>query len=103
MFIVNDAAVGIARGGVLTHFDTEYTVTAHKKEVACYVDWYHVAANKMDWGRFGVKIGVAYAAYIEGKVVKAMESCITGSGVPAAHGISGYIANGFSDANWLNI
>ena len=57
----------------------------------------------MDWGRFGVKIGVAYAAYIEGKVVKAMESCITGSGVPAAHGISGYIANGFSDANWLNI
>lgn len=38
MFIVNDAAVGIRRGGVLTHFDTEYTVTAHKKEVACYVD-----------------------------------------------------------------
>lgn len=55
----------------------------------------------MDWGRFGVKIGVAYAAYIEGKVVKAMESCITSGG--ASQGISGYIANGFSDANWLNI
>lgn len=101
MFIVNDAAVGIRRGGVLTHFDTEYTVTAHKKEVACYVDWYHVAAGKMDWGRFGVKIGVAYAAYIEGKVVKAMESCITSGG--ASQGISGYIANGFSDANWLTV
>lgn len=101
MFIVNDAAKGIARGGVLTQFDTEYTVTAHKKEVACSVDWYHVAANKMDWGRFGVKIGVAYAAYIEGKVVKAMESCITTGA--AGQGISGYIANGFSDTNWLTV
>ena len=101
MFIVNDAAVGIARGGVLTHFDTEYTVTAHKKEVACYVDWYHVAAGKMDWGRFGVKIGIEYSAYIEGKVVKAMESCITTGA--AAQGISGYIANGFSDSNWLTV
>ena len=44
MFIVNDAAMGIARGGVQTMFNTEYTVTAHKKEVAAYVDWYHVAA-----------------------------------------------------------
>lgn len=58
----------------------------------------------MDWGRFGVKIGVAYAAYIEGKVVKAMESCISGSVAGTVnHGISGYIANGFSDANWLTI
>lgn len=38
MFIVNDAAEGIARGGVLTTYNTEYTVSAHKKEVACYVD-----------------------------------------------------------------
>ena len=38
MFIVNDAAEGIARGGVLTTYNTEYTVQAHKKEVSCYVD-----------------------------------------------------------------
>lgn len=104
MFIVNDAAVGIARGGVLTHFNTEYTIQAHKKEVGCYVDWYHVAAGKLDWGRFGVKVGLAYQAYIEGKVVKAMESAIDTTGSPsnaAKNGIAGYVANGFSDANWL--
>ena len=100
MFVVNDAAVGVARGGVLTTYGTEYTVTAHKKEVGCYVDWYHVAAGKQDWGKFGVKIGLAYAAYIEGKVVKAMESCISGANA-AKHGISGYIANNFSDENWV--
>lgn len=38
--------------------------------------------------------------YIEGKVVKAMESCVTPA-VSAAQGISGYICNGFSDTNWL--
>ena len=100
MFIVNDAAMGIARGGLQTMYNTEYTVQAHKKEVACYVDWYHVASGKQDWGRFGVKVGLAYAAFIEGKVVKAMESCVTAS-VAAKQGISGYIANGMSDNNWI--
>lgn len=38
MFIVNDAAMGVARGGVLTTYNTEYTVQAHKKEVGAYVD-----------------------------------------------------------------
>lgn len=100
MFVVNDMANGIARGGVLTTYNTEYTVQAHRKQVAAYVDWYHVAAGKQDWGKFGVKLGLAYAAYIEGKVVKAMESCVSAS-VSAAQGISGYIANGMSDANWI--
>lgn len=44
MFIVSDAAVGVARGGVQTMFNTEYTVQASKKETAAYVDWYHVAS-----------------------------------------------------------
>lgn len=44
MFVVNDAATGISRGGVLTTYNTEYTVQASKKEVGAYVDWYHVAA-----------------------------------------------------------
>lgn len=47
-----------------------------------------------------MKIGLAYAAYIEGKVVKAMESCISGANA-AKYGISGYVAPGFSDANWV--
>ncbi len=60
--------------------------------------------GKMNWGRFGVRLGLAYAAYIEGRVVKAMASSVTAaSGIPAAQGISGYIANGFSDANWLTL
>lgn len=42
MFVVNDAAMGIARGGVQTTFNTEYTVQAHKKEVAAYVDWLNI-------------------------------------------------------------
>lgn len=100
MFIVSDNAMGIARGGVQTTYNTEYTVKASKKEVACYVDWYHVAAGKQDWGKFGVKIGLAYSAYIEGKVVKAMESSIVAP-IVNAQGISGYVANGMSDNNWI--
>lgn len=100
MFVVNDAAEGISRGGVLTTYNTEYTVQAHKKEVGAYVDWYHVATNKQNWGQFGIKIALAYSAYIEAKVVKAMESTITPA-VASAQGISGYVTNGFSDANWI--
>lgn len=100
MFIVSDSAIGVARGGVQTVFDQEYTVQASKKEVGCYVDWYHVAAGKMDWGRFGIRVGLAYAAYVEGRVVKAMASVVDPAAA-AAQGIYGYIANGFSDNNWL--
>ncbi len=39
MFIVSDAAMGVARGGVQTMYNTEYTVQASKKEVAAYVDF----------------------------------------------------------------
>lgn len=98
MFVVNDIAEGIARGGVQTMYNTEYTVQARPKQVSVYVDWYHVAANKQDWGRFGVKVGLAYAAYIQGKIVKALGSVIADAD---KHGISGYIANGFTDENWL--
>ena len=46
----------------------------------------------------GQKIGVSFSAYIQGKVVSAMASAITDA---ADHGISGYIASGMSDENWL--
>ena len=38
LFIVNDQAQGISRGGVQTAYDAEYTVSAKKTEVACFVD-----------------------------------------------------------------
>ena len=44
MFVVNDIAEGIARGGVQTMYNTEYTVQARPKQVSVYVDWYHVAS-----------------------------------------------------------
>lgn len=44
MWIVNDIAEGIARGGVQTSYNTEYTVQAHPKQVSVYVDWYAVAS-----------------------------------------------------------
>lgn len=100
MFIVNDIAEGIARGGVQTAYNTEYTVQARRKQVSIYVDWYIVAAGKQDWGKLCQKIGLAFSAYIQGKVAKAMASAITDA---SKHGISGYIASGMTDDNWLTI
>ena len=100
MFVVNDVAEGIARGGVQTMYNTEYSIMARRKQVSIYVDWYHVSAGLQDWGKFTQKVGLAYSAYIQGKVVKAMASCIANA---SSHGIAGYMANGMTDANWLNI
>lgn len=106
LFIVNDQAQGISRGGVQTAYDTEYTVSAKKTEVACYVDWYHVAAGKQDWGYIVSKTAYAYAMYIEGMVATKLAQCIKRND-PATgtnpDGIAGYIATGFNDGNWINI
>lgn len=65
-----------------------------------FVDWYHVASGKNDWGRICQKTGMSFAMYVQGKVVKAMASAITNA---SAHGIAGYIANGLSDQNWMTL
>jgi hypothetical protein len=44
LFVVNDLATGISRGGLQTSYGTEYTVQASKKQIAIYLDWYHVAS-----------------------------------------------------------
>ena len=98
LFIVNSVAEGIARGGVQTIAANEYTVQAHRKQISIYADWYQVAAGKLDWGYFGQKIGDSFMAYIQGKLVSTMASVVTNA---SSHGISGYIANGMSDTNWL--
>ena len=98
LFIVNDIGEGIKRGGVQTAINTEYTISASPKQLATYVDWYLVAASKLDWGYICAKVGMSYAAYVQAKVAKVMANVVTNS---ASYGISGYIANGMTDQNWL--
>lgn len=106
LFIVSSLAEGIARGGVQTASNTEYTVTAKREQVALYVDWYHVASGKLDWGKLIAKIGASFAAYIQARLAKVMADVITNNNNVATankDGIAGYIANGLTDENWLNI
>lgn len=104
LFIVSSLAEGIARGGVQTASNTEYTVTAKREQVALYVDWYHVASGKLDWGKLIAKIGASFAAYIQARLAKVMADVITNNNDVATgnkDGIAGYIANGMTDENWL--
>lgn len=98
LFLVSDLAEGVARGGVQTLLNTEYTVSASARQIATYVDWYIVAAGKMDWGKICANIGLSYANFIQGMVIKSMASTIANAG---DYGIAGYMTNGFSDKNWV--
>ncbi len=100
LYIVNDLAEGIKRGGQQTIYNNEYSVSASRKQISVFVDWYLVASGVFDWGQFGKKIGASFNAGIQNMVVKAMTSVITDA---AAHGISGYIQNGFSDEAWVKL
>lgn len=103
LFIINDSAEGLARGGVQTVHDTEYSIRATKRSLSIAVDWYLVAANAMDWGSFGVKIARSFEAYISNSVIKSLTSVISTDAGRKQHGIGGYYANGFSDDNWLTL
>ena len=46
------------------------------------------------------RVGASFAAFIQGKLAKAMASAIANA---ADHGIAGYIANGMTDTNWLTV
>lgn len=100
LYIVNDIAEGIKRGAQQTIYNQEYSVSASRKQVSIYVDWYQVAAGVHDWGQMGRKIGLSFGAAIQAMVVRAMSKVITDA---ASHGISGYMANGFTDDNWLKL
>ena len=103
LFIINEFAEGIARGGIQTLYNEEYTVKATKRTVTVGVDWYHVAANIHDWGRWGMKIAKSFEAYINAAVIKALTSVITSEDSMKSHGIGGYYANGVDDTNWLTV
>ena len=103
LFVVTESAEGIARGGMQTIYNNEYTVQATKKEITVGIDWYRVAAGKQDWGVFGYKVAKSFANYINASAIKAMTSVISDADKRAEHGIAGYYASGFSDQNWLTI
>ena len=101
MFVVSELAHGVARGGIRTSLNTEYTVQASPKQVGCYVDFYHVAAGKQDWGYICAKVAYSFAMYVQAKAVSSMASVTTTEA--AIWGISGYQANGLTDTNWMTL
>lgn len=103
LFIISEFAEGIARGGIQTLYNEEYTVKASKRTVTVGVDWYHVASGKHDWGRWGMKIAKSFEAYINMAVIKALTNVIATEDNMKAHGIGGYYANGIDDTNWLTV
>ena len=97
LFKVNEIAEGVNRGVLQPIFDNEVTVNPSPIEIATAIDWYAVAAGVFDWGDFGLRAGRSFEAYIFLKVIAAMTS-VTGDMIGA-----GYIANGYTPANWTNL
>ena len=100
LFIVNDLAEGIRNGAQQTASDTEYTIQTQRQSISLYVDWYHVAAQKCNWGQLLAKIGASFAAYVMRRVSRVMSDVITNAG---EHGIAGYVVNGMTDQNFLTL
>lgn len=97
LFKVNEIAEGVNRGVLQPIFDNEVTVNPSPIEIATAIDWYAVAAGVFDWGDFGLRAGRSFEAYIFLKIIAAMTS-VTGDMIGA-----GYIANGYTPANWTNL
>ena len=97
LFKVNEIAEGVNRGVLQPIFENEVTVNPSPIEIATAIDWYAVAAGVFDWGDFGLRAGRSFEAYIFLKVIAAMTS-VTGDMIGA-----GYIANGYTPANWTNL
>ena len=65
-----------------------------------------MASGRQDWGKLLQKIGASFAAYIQARLAKVMSTIITNNTDVATNnqdGIAGYMANGLTDENWLNI
>ena len=100
MFIVYDIAEGISRQNQQTAYNTEYTIQAHKKTISTFVDLYHVASNKLDWGKFGVKVSKSFEAYIMAAIIKAMTKTVTDAN---KLGIGGYKKAGTDATTWIEL
>lgn len=100
LFIVYDMAEGIARQNQQTAYNTEYSVQAHKKTISTFVNLYHVAAGKLDWGLFGAKVARSFEAYIMASVVKAMTKTVTDAN---KLGIGGYLKAGTDATTWIEL
>ena len=97
LFKVNEIAEGVNRGVLQPIFNDEVVVNPSPIEIATAIDWYAVAAGVFDWGDFGLRAGRSFEAYIFLKVIAAMTS-VTADMVGA-----GYVANGYTPANWTNL
>ena len=99
LFKVNEIAEGVNRGVLQPIFDNEVTVNPSPIEIATAIDWYAVAAGVFDWGDFGLRAGRSFEAYIFLKVIAAMTSVTDMTSVGSGQ-VSGYLANGYTPANW---
>lgn len=99
LFVVNDIAEGVLRGGMQRVYNDEFTVNPTPKQIRYDIPWYQIAAGIFDWGDFAYKIGLSFSAYINMLVIKAFKDVVTGWGLAA----SPYVANGFSDYNFITI
>lgn len=100
LFIVYDIAEGILRQNQQTTFNTEYTVSASKKNISTFINWYQVAAGKFDFGKFGVKIAKSFQAYIQAAVVNAVTKTINNAD---SLGIGGYVKAGTDAKTWIEL
>lgn len=100
LFIVYDIAEGINRQNLQTTYNTEYTVSASKRQISTSVDWYKVASGKFDWGKMGVKIAQSFMVHLQLLVINAMTKCVANA---ADWGIAGYKKIGATDENWISL
>lgn len=96
LFQVNAMGEGIHMGAAQRLYAEEKIVNPLPYEIRIDMDWYWMASGKMDFGNWAYRIAISFGAHINKFIYKTMVDNITN--VPAA-----YKANGFSDANFLNV
>jgi len=99
LFQVNDIAEGVQFGGLQRLYNDEITVNPTPKQIRFDIPWYQVAAGIFDMGEWAYKIGLSFGGYIQKNIVDAFTGVITS--MTAAS--SPYVANGFTDSNFLTI
>jgi hypothetical protein len=99
LFTVNDVAEGVQLGGLQRLYNDEVTVNPLPKQIRYDIPWYQVAAGIFDFGEWSYKIGASFGGYIQKLIVNTFTGVIT----DLSGASSPYVANGFSDANFINI
>ena len=101
IYLKHNGAEGIQRQNQQAIYNTEYTVTAHKKQISTFVNFYQVQAGKVDFGKLGVKIAKSFQAYIQKAAINEMLSVV--SAANNKYGIAGYKGTGTDTQSWIEI